>query len=103
MINWLWINRGLSGSVLLAALIAAAAVYVMTLRADNAALAAGLAAAEARASSAAAGAERIRIQAEALIASREAAAAEYSDTLDRIRAAADACLDQPLPGELLDR
>lgn len=46
MISWLWINRGLSGSLLLAALVAAAAVYVMSLRSDNAALIADLVAAE---------------------------------------------------------
>ena len=103
MISWMWINRGLSGSLLLAALVTAAAVYVMSLRADNAELKAGLAAAEARAASAVEGAERIRQQAEALMASKDAAAAEYADALDRIRAAADACLDQRLPLELLDR
>jgi hypothetical protein len=103
MISWLWINRGLSGSMLLAALVASAAIYVMSLRADNAALGASLAAAQAQAASAVEGAEQIKRQAEALMASRDAAAAEYADALDRIRSAADACLDQPLPAELLDR
>lgn len=103
MIAWLWVNRGLSGSILLAALITSAAVYVMSLRADNAALSADLADAQAKAASATAGAERIKAQAEALLKSQDAAAAEHADALARIRAAADVCLDQPIPAELLDR
>lgn len=103
MISWLWINRGLSGSLLLAALVTAAAVYVMSLRSSNADLSADLADAEARAASAVEWAERIRIQAEALLKSRDVAAAEYADALDRIRSAADACLDQPIPMQLLDK
>lgn len=47
MMAWLWVNRGLSGSLLLAALVATAAIYVMSLRSSNADLAAELAAAEA--------------------------------------------------------
>ncbi|MBO9454644.1 hypothetical protein J7376_12140 [Paracoccus sp. R12_1] len=103
MISWLWINRGLSGSLLLAALVAAAAVYVISLRADNAALSIRVTDAESRAADAVDGAERIRRQAEALVASKDAAAAEYAEALDRIRRAQDACLDQPIPAELLDK
>lgn len=87
----------------MAALVAAAAIYVMGLRADNSALSVRVADAERRATEAVDGAERVRKQAEALIASRDAASAEYADALDRIRSAADACLDQPLPIELLDK
>lgn len=89
--------------MLLAALVAAAAVYVMSLRADNASLSVRIGDAEKRATEAVDGAARIRRQAETLIASRDAAAAEHADALDRIRRAADACLDQPLPLELLDQ
>lgn len=103
MIAWLWVNRGLSGSLLMAALIAAAAVYMMSLRADNAALSIRITEAERRAAEATEGAERVKRQAEALIASRDAAAVEYGDAFERIQSATDACLDQPIPAELLDQ
>lgn len=98
----IWSNRHAVAALSIAAVSMAAAVYVMTLRSDNAALSVMVMDAERRAAEAVDGAERIQRQAERLIASRDAAAAEYADALARIRSAADACLDQPLPIELLD-
>lgn len=99
----IWSNRHAVAALSTAAVSMAAAVYVMTLRLDNAALSVRVVDAERRAEEAVDGAERVRRQAEALIASKDATAAEHADALERIRSAADACLDQPLPAELFDR
>lgn len=102
-LTMIWSNRHAVAALSLAAVSMAAAVYVMTLRSDKAALSVMIMDAERRAAEAVDGAERIRKQSEALIASRDAAAVEYAGALDRIRKAADACLDQPIPVELFDR
>lgn len=99
----IWSNRHAVAALSTAEVAMAAAVCVMTLRADNAALSFQIKEAERLAEEAEDGAERIRRQAEALMKSQYAAAAERADALERIRSATDACLDQPIPAELLDR
>lgn len=96
------LNMRIFGVLGIAAAVAAAWVYVMSLqqsltraRADIE-RAAGLVDAYKSAS------ETAVRRAAALDASREAAEADRRSAEDRVRAAQDSCLDQPLPAELLD-
>lgn len=96
------LNLRIFGALGIAAAVATAWVYVMSLQHSLARAREDIEKAEGLVAAYKAASETAVRQAAALDASREAAEADRRSAEDRVRAAEDACLDVPLPAGLLD-
>lgn len=96
------LNMRIFGALGIAAVVAAAWVYVMSLQHSLTRARADIERASELVSAYKAASETAVRQAAALDASREAAEADRRTAEDKVRTAQDSCLDQPLPAGLLD-
>lgn len=96
------LNMRIFGALGIAAAVAAAWVYVMSLQQSLMHARADIERAEKMVDAYKSASETAVRQAAALDASREAAEADRRSAEDRVRAAQDSCLDLPLPAGLLD-